>query len=143
MRYFAIMPPRGLDAAESFMVPGTVSEIAAWFVEGLGAEIAALERNTGEQRHELHHRRAFKRLNGSDAILEFEVASGNIRVPDDSNGKLITQTEEFAAVVVSQSGDAIRLRLSGANVANDIARAELVIDEIGLLRRLVEALKFS
>jgi hypothetical protein len=122
------------------MVPGTASEIAGWFVEALCAEIAELERNAGEQRHELLHGRAVKRLDESDAILEFAIAGGSVRIPDDSNGRLKTQTDEFAAVVVSQSADVIRLRLSGTNVPDGIPRAQLVIDEVGLLRRLVEVL---
>lgn len=43
-------------------------------------------------------------------------------------------------MVVSQSGDVIRLHLSGTNIPDGIPRAQLVIDEVGLLRLLVEVL---
>jgi translation elongation factor EF-G len=61
-------------------------------------------------------------------------------VPEDANGKLQTQTQEFTAEVISVYVDVIRIRLRGEAMPENVDRAELIIDEIGLLRRLIEVL---
>src|SRR5439155_16727517 len=88
------------------------------------------------ERHELLHGRLGTRLGTDEAILEFRLAGGHMRVPEDANGKLKTQTQEFSADVISVHVDVIRLRLQGSAIPDSIDRAELIIDEIGLLRRL-------
>jgi hypothetical protein len=120
--------------------PQSTAELAKWFAEAIRVEIAELERNEGSQRHELHHGRLVNRVSGSEAQLEFAIAGGAVRIPDDSSGKLKTQTDEFIANVTFQVADVIRLRLTGKNVPDNIPRAELIVDEIGLLRRLLEVL---
>lgn len=122
------------------MVPEPVAELARWFVEALQAEISELEKSGGDQRHELLHGRIITRISPDEAILEFKLAGGNTRVPEDSNGKLKTQAQEFTVDVISVSVDLIRLRLEATSVPDSIERAELIIDEVGLLRRLVEVL---
>jgi hypothetical protein len=122
------------------MVPSSAPEIARWFVEPLQAEIVELEKIGGNQRHELLHGRFVRRVSPEETIIEFKLASGDIRIPEDASGKLKTQSQEFPVEVVSVHVDLIHLRLQGSSIPDEISRAELVIDEIGLLRRLVNVL---
>ena len=122
------------------MLPDAAPDIARWFVEGVQAEISELEKGGRDQRHELLRGRLMTRVGPDEAILEFKLAGGNTRVPEDENGKLKTQTQEFTVDVISVHVDVIRLRLQGGGIPNEVHRAELIIDEIGLLRRLVKVL---
>ncbi len=122
------------------MLPDAAPDIARWFVEGVQAEISELEKGGRDQRHELLHGRLVTRVGTEEAIFEFKLASGNTRVPEDANGTLKTQTQEFTVDVISLQVDVIRLRVQGSGIPDQIDRAELIIDEIGLLRRLVKVL---
>src|SRR5437899_10538374 len=112
------------------MVPASSRHIAQWFIEAVQAEISELEKVGGYERHELLHGRLLTRQAPNEACFEFRLAGGHIRVPEDANGKLKTQTQEFSAEVSSLHVDVIRLRLRGDAIPESIDRAELIIDEI-------------
>jgi hypothetical protein len=122
------------------MVPDTSHQLAQWFIEAVQAEISELEKVGGYERHELLHGRLVSRVTPNEPIFEFRLAGGHTRVPEDANGKLKTQTHEFNAEVISVHVDVIRVRLHGDAVPENIDRAELIVDEIGLLRSLVDVL---
>jgi hypothetical protein len=124
-----------------FSVPSGTSAHAAWLAEGVQAEILELEKAGGKQIHELSSGVLIAKLGDTEAIYEFAILAGGLRIPDDATGTLKTQLHEFQAAVVSQQGDTIRLHLSGAGLGENIYRAELIIDEIWLLRELLAALE--
>jgi hypothetical protein len=124
-----------------FSVPSGTSALAAWLAEGVRAEILELEKAGGKQIHELSSGVLIAKLEDTEAIYEFAILAGGLRIPDEATGTLKTQLHEFQAAVVSQQGDTIRLHLSGAGLGENIYRAELIIDEIWLLRELLAALE--
>lgn len=118
--------------------PGAV---ASWFAEGVRSELAALEKNGGEQSYEVLSGKPVESLGPTQAIFQFIVADGT-RIPEDATGKLKTATDEYAASVVGQQANRIHLRLEGkASMSSGIPRAMLIIDDTALLRRLAEILE--
>jgi len=123
------------------MLPSGEMALAHWFAEAVNAEIQELEKSGGEEKYELSSGVLITNTNPTEAIFEFALIAGGTRIPEDSSGKLKTENAEFAAYIISLVGEKVTLKLSGKNIPLNIYRAELVVDEIGLLRRLYETLE--
>lgn len=121
--------------------PLELGPLSAWFAEGVRSEIAALEKEGGTQEYEVLSGRSIEGTSDSQAIFQFVIADGT-RIPEDASGRLKTQTDEFAATVISQQGNYINLHVVGqASLPPNIPRAMLIIDDTALLRKLAEILQ--
>ena len=121
--------------------PSPTAELAAWFAEGVRAEIAELEKKGGEQRYELH---AGHRVTGEQshyAIYRFTLAD-NTLVPEDASGTIDVVGRQFKASVVARETSRVDVQIDGAEALGAfVARAILRIDDLGLLRKLTEILE--
>jgi hypothetical protein len=122
-------------------LPNTGAGLAEWFSEGVRHEIKALEKDGGEQRHELISGKLCKEVGVGKGIYEFIIADAT-RIIEDSSGRLITRSEEYPASVVSQQANRIYVQIeSQVQLPLNITGATLLIDDTALLRRLLEVLE--
>lgn len=121
-------------------LPAESKALAAWFAEGVRAELAALERDGGAQTYEVHSGKLLESKGPKQGVFAFIIADGT-RIPEDSNGRLKADDVEFSATVTSQQGNIIHLYLEGETIPSGIHWAKLIIDDTALLRRLAEVLE--
>lgn len=127
-------------ASTSSGVPVDSQALASWFAEGVRAELAELERKGGEQRYELHAGQRVTPEGSQYTIYRFTLADSTL-VPEDSSGTLETDGHQFKATVVAQESDRIDVQLDAAEALDPhVARALLRVDDLGLLRKLADAL---
>ncbi|HLE36547.1 MAG TPA: hypothetical protein VI699_05330, partial [Candidatus Acidoferrales bacterium] len=138
-RYPSPLMSQGIDL--QVKPPSPTAELAAWFAEGVRAEIAELEKKGGEQRYELH---AGHRVTGEQshyAIYRFTLAD-NTLVPEDASGTIGVVGRQFKASVVARETSRVDVQIDGAEALGAfVARAILRIDDLGLLRKLTEILE--
>lgn len=131
-------PIRGSEAGRP---PQEAGALAAWFVEGLRSELAALEKDGGAQSYELLSGKLIETTGSTQAVYQFILADGTL-IPEDATGKLKTAGAEFNATVLGQRADRLQVQIEGsAPLPSGIPRAILVVDETALLRRLAEVLE--
>ena len=120
--------------------PTEPRELAAWFAEGVRSEIQELERKGGEARYEVLSGRRLQGGTTVDPIFRFSLADAAL-VPEDSSGTLDVNGRQYAAKVLLQNGNQIDVQIeAGETLGEFIARAILRVDDVGLLRKLAEAL---
>ena len=121
--------------------PVDASSLAAWFVEGVRAELVALEREGGSQSYEVLAGKLIEKRGQTQAIFRFVIADGT-RIPEEASGKLKTATDEFTVTVIGQQADRIDLCVeTTATIPPGIHRATLIIDDTALLRKLAQVLE--
>lgn len=114
--------------------------LAAWFAEGVRAELAALEKEGGTRDYEVLSGQLIETIGPTQAIFQFIIADGTW-VPEDTTGRLKIEDDEYLASVICQQADRIYLRIEGRTpLSSSIPRATLIIDDTALLRRLAEVL---
>jgi hypothetical protein len=114
--------------------------LAIWFAEAVNSEIAELEKHGKAQTYEVLSGRLIDSLAGGRSVVQFIIADG-LRIPEDANGRLKTATGDYEATIIGQQSTQISLLLEGKAVPTEgIARAQLIIDDTALLRRLEDAL---
>jgi len=74
------------------------------------------------------------------AVYRFTLADSTL-LPDDSSGTIDIAGHEFKATVVGQQSSMVDVQIEGAALDIFIPRAILLIDDLGLLRRLAEFLE--
>lgn len=126
---------------EQGFIPKDRGELAGWFAEAVRSELAALEKEGGEQNYEVLSGKPIDAATGSKGVFQFILADGT-RLPEDATGRLKTPSDEFEAAVVAQLADRIHLELEGKGpLPSGIPRATLIIDDTALLRKLAETLE--
>lgn len=121
-------------------LPKNPSDLAAWFAEGVRAELAALEKDGGSQTFEVHSGKLLESRGSNQGIFTFIIADGT-RIPEDASGRLKTEDIELSATIIGQQRNIIHVLLEGKAIPNGIHWAKLVIDDTALLRRLAELLE--
>jgi len=122
--------------------PTDARSLAKWFAEGVRPELAALEKEKkgSSQSYELLSGRLVDKRGPNEGIYQFIIADGT-RIPEESEGRLITANEEYAVTVIGQLADRIDLSVQAQALPPGIQRAMLIIDDTALLRKLAEALE--
>jgi hypothetical protein len=121
-------------------VPVDSRALAGWFAEAVRAEIAELEKKGGEQRYELHAGQRVTPEKSPYTIYRFTLADGTL-VPEDASGTLDVGGVQFKATVVAQDSNRVDVQLEVAEALGPhVARALLRVDDLGLLRKLADAL---
>jgi len=129
---------KGTDAPG--LPPTTSGALAAWFAEAVNTEITELEKRGKAQAYEVLSGKLIDTRGPGWSVVQFIIADG-LRIPEDATGVLKTQRGDYAASVVGQQGTLIDLLLEGRTIPIEgIARAQLVIEDTILLRRLAEVL---
>lgn len=120
--------------------PKDAPVLAAWFAEGVRAELAELEKKGAGQRYELHCGQRVTPEGSHFAIYRFTLADDTL-FPDDANGTIELESRRFKATVVAQEASRLDVQIDGADgIGAYVVRAILCIDDLGLLRRLTEVL---
>lgn len=120
--------------------PVDAHALAAWFAEAVRAELAELEKKGGEQRYELHAGQRVTPEKAPYTIYRFTLADTTL-VPEDASGTLETEGRQFKATVVAQESSRVEVQVEAAEALGPfVARALLRVDDLGLLRKLAEAL---
>jgi hypothetical protein len=123
------------------VVPQEAHELAGWFAEAVRAELTELEKNGSDQRYELHAGQRVTSEKLPYAIYRFVLAD-NTLVPEDSSGTIEVEGSQFKASVVAQESSRVDVQIDGAEVLGAfVARAILLVDDLSLLRKLVEVLE--
>jgi len=120
-------------------MPHDPGPLAAWFAEAVRTELAALEKAASAQIYEVLSG-TFQGAVGAQAIFEFIVTDAT-RIPEDASGRLKIGDQEYAASVIGQEADRIRVLIDMRTPPTAIPRALLRIDDTGLLRKLAEVLE--
>jgi hypothetical protein len=121
--------------------PREPSQLAAWFHEGVAAEIAHLEKAGGSQKFELLTGKLLEVTGPSEAIYQFVIADGT-RLPEDAEGRLKALGKEFRASVINQQANRVQLLVETDSAPPPgITNAVLFVDDTALLRRLAEVLE--
>lgn len=121
-------------------VPNEPRKLAEWFAEAVRDELAELEKKGGEQRHELHAGQRITPEISAYTIYRFALADSTL-VPEDASGTLEVEGRRFRATVVAQESSRVDVQVEGAEALGPfVARALLHVDDLGLLRKLAEAL---
>ncbi|MEI6633898.1 MAG: AAA domain-containing protein [Chlamydiota bacterium] len=116
--------------------PTDANTLAAWFAEGVRAELVALEKDGGSQNYEVLAGKLIEKRSQTQAIFQFIIADG-IRISEEATGRLKTASDEYAVTVIGQQADRIDLCVKGtAPLSPGIHRAMLIIDDTALLRKL-------
>jgi len=114
--------------------------LAAWFAEAVRAEVAELEKKGGEQRFELHAGQRVTPEKSPYTVYRFTLADSML-VPEDANGTLEVDGRQFKATVVAQELSCVNVQVEAAEALSPfVARALLRLDDMGLLRKLADAL---
>jgi hypothetical protein len=125
---------------DSVRPPADASSLAAWFAEGVHAELTALEKDGGSQSYEVLAGKLIEKRGQTQAIFQFILADGT-RIPEEAAGKLKTASDEFMVTVIGQQADRIDLRVeTKTELPPGIHRATLIIDDTALLRKLAQVL---
>jgi hypothetical protein len=129
-----------MPAINSDRPPADTSLLAAWFAEGVRAELVALEKEGGSQSYEVLTGKLIEKRGQTQAIFQFIIADGT-RVPEEATGRLKTASDEYAVTVIGQQADRIDLCVeTTAAIPPGIQRATLIIDDTALLRKLAQVL---
>ena len=121
--------------------PADTSQLAAWFAEGVRAELNALETNGGSQNYELLAGQLINQFSQTQAIFRFLLADG-MRIPEEASGRIKTGNDQFNVTVIGQEADRIDLCIDFTEgIPPGIYRATLIIDDTALLRKLAEVLE--
>lgn len=129
-----------MTASHTDRPPADASSLAAWFAEGVRAELIALEKDGGSQNYEVLAGKLIEQRGQTQAIFQFIIADGT-RIPEESRGRLKTANDEYAVTVIGQQADRIHLCVeSKASLPPGIQRATLIIDDTALLRELAQVL---
>jgi len=88
-----------MTAIDSERPPADASSLAAWFAEGVRAELTALEKDGGSQSYEVQAGKLVEKRGQTQAIFQFIIADGT-RIPEEASGKLKTATDEFLVTVI-------------------------------------------
>jgi hypothetical protein len=129
-----------MTAIDSERPPADASSLAAWFAEGVRAELTALEKDGSSQSYEVLAGKLIEKRGQTQAIFQFIIADGT-RIPEEASGKLKTATDEFMVTVIGQQADRIDLCVeTTAALPPGIHRATLIIDDTALLRKLAQVL---
>lgn len=121
--------------------PVEVHALAAWFAEAVHAELSELGKKGGEQRYELHAGQRITPEKSPYTIYRFILAD-NTLVPEDASGTLEIESRQFKATIVSQESSHIDVQIEAAETLGQfVSRALLRVDDLGLLRKLAEALE--
>jgi len=122
-------------------VPANSRDLAAWFAEAVRAELAELEKKGGEQRFELHAGQRVTPEQSAYTIYRFTLADSTL-VPEDASGTLDVESRQFKATVIAQESNRVDVQVEAAEALGAfVARALLRVDDLGLLRKLAEALE--
>jgi hypothetical protein len=114
--------------------------LAAWFAEAVRAEVAELEKKGGEQRYELHAGQRVTPEKSPYTVFRFTLADSTL-VPEDASGTLEVEGRQFKATVVAQEWSRVDVQVEAAETLGPfVARALLRVDDLGLLRKLADAL---
>ncbi|MCG3131997.1 MAG: ATP-dependent RecD-like DNA helicase [Phycisphaerae bacterium] len=99
-----------------------------------------MEKKGGEQRYELHAGQRVTPEKSPYTIYRFTLADSTL-VPEDASGTLDVEGRQFKATVVAQEYNRVDVQLEAAEALDlHIARALLRVDDLGLLRKLADAL---
>ncbi|MBI5866391.1 MAG: hypothetical protein HZB38_18120, partial [Planctomycetes bacterium] len=121
-------------------MPDNPRELACWFAEAVRAELAELEKKGGEQRYELHAGKRVTPDKSPYTIYRFTLADASL-VPEDASGTLEAEGSQFKATVVARESNRVDVQIEGAEALGSfVPRALLRVDDLGLLRKLAEAL---
>lgn len=120
--------------------PKDLPGLANWFLEGVRAELQALEKKGGAQHYEVHSGKLIESRGANQGIFVFLLADGT-RLPEDATGRLKSEDREYSASIIGQQGNIIHLSLEGKSIPSSIHFAKLIIDDTALLRRLAEVLE--
>jgi hypothetical protein len=129
-----------MPATDSDRPPTDAGSLAAWFAEGVRAELVALEKEGASQNYEVFAGKLVEQRGPTQAIFQFIIADGT-RIPEEATGRLRTATDEYAVTVIGLRADRIDLCVEcQPSLGAGIHRATLVIDDTALLRKLAEVL---
>lgn len=121
--------------------PTEPRQLAAWFAEGVDAEVAELEKKGGERRYELHGGQRVSPEESPYVIYRFTMADDGV-VPEDASGIIEIDSRPFKARITSQETSRLDVEIEGGEeVAAFVPRAILRVDDLGLLRKLAEVLR--
>jgi hypothetical protein len=126
--------------AEQITLPFDSTSLAAWFAEGVRAELAALEKSGGTQTYEVQSGELIETKGPNQGVFLFIIADGT-RIPEDATGRLTTENDEFTATVIWQQGNLLHLHLEGKSLPPNIHWARLTIDDTALLQKLAQILE--
>jgi len=121
-------------------IPNSIEGLSKWFYHAVNAELQALEKNSGMQTYEVHSGQLIQPKDDNEGLFAFNIADGT-RIPEDSSGKLKTESQEFMAQVTRQEGSTIALELKGRPMPSGIHWGRLLIDDTALLKSLSETLE--
>jgi len=114
--------------------------LAAWFAEAVRVEVAELEKKGGEQRYELHAGQRVTPEKSPYTVFRFTLADSTL-VPEDASGTIEVEGRQFKATVVAQESSRVEVQVEAAEALGPfVARALLRVDDLGLLRKLADAL---
>jgi hypothetical protein len=127
-------------ASTSTVLPVDSRALARWFGEAVRAEIAELDKKGGEQRYELQAGQCVTPEKSQYTIYRFVLADSTL-VPEDASGILDVEGRQFKATVVAQESNCLDVQLEAAEALDlHVTRALLRVDDLGLLRKLGDAL---
>jgi hypothetical protein len=125
----------------SVVPPLEAHKLAAWFAEGVRAELAELEKKGSDQRYELLAGQRVTPEKSPFAIYRFALADSTL-VPEDASGTIEVEGRPFKATIVSQETSRVDVQIDGAEALGAfVARAILRVDDLTLLRKLAEVLE--
>jgi len=114
--------------------------LATWFADAVRAEISAIEKKGGGQRFELYSGHRLTAEESQYAVYRFALADDTL-LPEDASGTIDVNGGQYKATVVSQETNQIDIQIAGAeSLGSFIARGLLRVDDLGLLRKLADAL---
>lgn len=106
-----------------------------------GLSLPNLTRKGGEQRYELHAGHLVTPEKSPYTIYRFTLADSML-VPEDASSTIEVEGRQFKATVVAQESSRVDVQVEAAEALGPfVARALLRVDDLGLLRRLAEALE--
>ena len=116
-----------------------LKQLLAEFNSAIDAEIALLEKESGDQNYELL---SGQREEKSTGALYIFLLSDALHFPEDASGTLRVDGREIRAMVVSQEGNRIWLLLESLEPLPEyIPSARLIVNETDLLKRLKEKIE--
>ncbi|MDD4051433.1 MAG: AAA domain-containing protein [candidate division Zixibacteria bacterium] len=121
--------------------PSELKALATWFAEAVQAEVSELEKKGREQRYELHSGQRITPENSPFTIYRFLLAD-NTLVPEDASAVLDVAGRLYNATIVSQSSGWLEVQVvTDSMLGQFVPRALLRVDDLGLLRKLIETLE--
>ena len=129
-----------MDRQTSIIPPMQAPSLATWFADAVRAEISAIEKKGGGQRFELYSGHRLTAEESQYAVYRFALADDTL-LPEDASGTIDVNGGQYKATVVSQETNQIDIQIAGAeSLGSFIARGLLRVDDLGLLRKLADAL---